>query len=477
MKKTLILVLIIIFTMGIFGAVFAADPFTDVPAKHWAYDAVSKLSQAGFIDGYGDRTYRGDKVISRYEMAIIVARIMTKTDKADAEQKAMIEKLAKEFASELEGLNVRVKAVEKKTNSWIGGETRITYRADNPGQPGYHRLKAADQFDWRQRINFNGTIGAGVNWKARLATSPTKFGNSEYANGSDMYLDIANLTFQNGLLGMDTVRVGRSPLDAFGNGLFGKPMGADNIKVTKKIGNSVDFTGFVGNIKYPGSPVALSKAMSDPNTVTSGQLAFKLDKAWTLKTAAWWSDIVTDQSTMNITSGSFTQSKGLDVSVVGKVGNLNVLGEYIASDLSNPTGVVPHNPKGWVVQVGNGLPWGAFYPILNMVDYRKPGTDAWMVSYRSVDAGTLPTNAGGFDTTCTSYTGNTTGSGWGNYNPYTKGTDNVNVLYLAYQKVLAKNMIMSMDYQNFKIKDMSLTSGLNGSKLDQTYALKFEYFY
>ncbi|MDF2927765.1 MAG: S-layer protein [Anaerospora sp.] len=71
MKKKIAAALAVTFALGVTSA-FAANPFVDVPAKHWAYDAVSKLAQAGIVDGYGDGTFRGDKNITRYEMAQIL---------------------------------------------------------------------------------------------------------------------------------------------------------------------------------------------------------------------------------------------------------------------------------------------------------------------------------------------------------------------------------------------------------------------
>lgn len=91
----------------------AINRFSDVPANHWAYSAVNKLVQAGIIDGYGNGTYQGEKTLSRYEMAIIVANAMTKEEKASAENKALIGKLAKEFADDLQALGTRVTTLEK----------------------------------------------------------------------------------------------------------------------------------------------------------------------------------------------------------------------------------------------------------------------------------------------------------------------------------------------------------------------------
>ena len=47
----------------------AANPFADVPAGHWAYESIAKLAAAGVVEGYGDDTFRGDCLMTRYEMA------------------------------------------------------------------------------------------------------------------------------------------------------------------------------------------------------------------------------------------------------------------------------------------------------------------------------------------------------------------------------------------------------------------------
>ena len=107
----------------------AANPFEDVPADHWAYDAVAQLAADGVIEGYGDGTYRGDQEITRYEMAQMVARAMAKSGVNDAD-KAMIDKLAAEFADELNNLGVRVSALEKKVdNTKWSGEIRYTFKS------------------------------------------------------------------------------------------------------------------------------------------------------------------------------------------------------------------------------------------------------------------------------------------------------------------------------------------------------------
>ncbi len=118
MKKTLVSALTTALVVGAASTTFAAaNPFEDVPADHWAYDAIAQLAADGVIEGYGDGTYRGDQEITRYEMAQMVARAM-----ANGGNKELVDKLAAEFADELNNLGVRVAALEKKVDNvkWSG---------------------------------------------------------------------------------------------------------------------------------------------------------------------------------------------------------------------------------------------------------------------------------------------------------------------------------------------------------------------
>ena len=127
-KKTLVSAITAALVVGAASTTFAAaNPFSDVPADSWAYDAVSTLAADGVIDGYPDGTYKGQNTMTRYEMAQIVARAMAKTDIEKAD-KALVDKLAAEFAEELDNLGVRVADLEKKSDNvkW-GGELRYRY--------------------------------------------------------------------------------------------------------------------------------------------------------------------------------------------------------------------------------------------------------------------------------------------------------------------------------------------------------------
>lgn len=94
--------------------VSAANPFTDVSADDWAYQAVASLSDEGVIDGYPDGTFRGDKHVTRYEIAQIVAHLMAKEDTLNASQKETLAKLSSQYANELKDLGVRIAELEKK---------------------------------------------------------------------------------------------------------------------------------------------------------------------------------------------------------------------------------------------------------------------------------------------------------------------------------------------------------------------------
>ena len=126
MKKSIVLAMAI--ALGVTASAFAANPFSDVPAGHWAYDSVAKLTASGVIDGYGDGAFGGDKLMTRYEMAQIVAKAMAKG--------ADVDMLAAEFADELDTLGVRVAKLENNADAVkIIGQIRYSY-ADYSGDIG-----------------------------------------------------------------------------------------------------------------------------------------------------------------------------------------------------------------------------------------------------------------------------------------------------------------------------------------------------
>lgn len=164
MKKTLVSALTTALVVGAASTTFAAaNPFADVPADHWAYDAVAQLAQDGIINGYGDGTYVGDQNMSRYEMAQIVAKAMAKSDAADNNNKALIDKLAAEFSDELANLGVRVADLEAKTDNvkWQG-LVRYDWNTTNYESQEKHRETETNGL----KLRFEPSMTVNENWSA-----------------------------------------------------------------------------------------------------------------------------------------------------------------------------------------------------------------------------------------------------------------------------------------------------------------------
>lgn len=105
----------------------AANPFSDVTPQDWAYQAVEKLAADGVIAGYPDGTFSGERNITRYEMAQMVARAMAHEDRLNQSQQAQVQKLGTEFAAELQSLGVRVTNLEERAGRVkLSGEVRMT---------------------------------------------------------------------------------------------------------------------------------------------------------------------------------------------------------------------------------------------------------------------------------------------------------------------------------------------------------------
>ena len=127
----------------------AANPFSDVPAEHWAYDAVAQLAADGVIEGYGDDSFRGGRNITRYEMSQMVARAMAKEGLSDKDR-ALLDKLVAEFNDELESLGVRVAALERNADNFkFGGQFRYRYLRRDEFEPDSTERKTMQYFTLR----------------------------------------------------------------------------------------------------------------------------------------------------------------------------------------------------------------------------------------------------------------------------------------------------------------------------------------
>ena len=84
MKRFLVPVLVLILVMVCASLGWAATQIKDVDPTHWAYQSVKMLIDKGYLSLYEDSTFRGDKTITRYQLADVLARILQKIDDGSA---------------------------------------------------------------------------------------------------------------------------------------------------------------------------------------------------------------------------------------------------------------------------------------------------------------------------------------------------------------------------------------------------------
>lgn len=173
MKKILAIAAVAALTAGV--SAYAANPFSDVTPDDWAYQAVVDLSEQGVVIGYPDGTFRGERNITRFEMAQIIARMLANEDQMNAEQRAMLDKLAGEYADELSNLGVRVSNLEKKVgNLSFSGNSRVRF-LQYYGNNG----KAEDKWDGRMQVSIKGQVNDSTYAYGRLRYDMNLKGNDK----------------------------------------------------------------------------------------------------------------------------------------------------------------------------------------------------------------------------------------------------------------------------------------------------------
>ena len=254
MKKSLVLAMAM--ALGVTASAYAANPFSDVPAGHWAYDSISKLAAAGVIEGYGDDTFRGDRLMTRYEMAQIVAKAMAKG--------ANVDKLAAEFADELDALGVRVAALEKKSdNVKITGQFRWSYSSykDKINNAAGGMTDTKDHRHYiRSRIWFNGTVNNNWTYVGMLENQ------HDIGDGSGAGADAAGVdgngetthfqrAYMQGRLGGTKIQAGRINKSILASDLYGSRMDAidvtygDKVKLNAYYGKPTNAKSLINGVK------------------------------------------------------------------------------------------------------------------------------------------------------------------------------------------------------------------------------------
>jgi len=111
-----------------------ANPFRDVPDDHWSLAAIRELAREGLIEGFPDGTFKGKKVVTRYDMAIHLAKLLARVDAIRAagragltpEDAVTVTRLTTEYKQELDLLGVKVDALEGR----LGAVERTTARLE-----------------------------------------------------------------------------------------------------------------------------------------------------------------------------------------------------------------------------------------------------------------------------------------------------------------------------------------------------------
>ena len=373
MKKILAMAAVAALAAG--ASAYAANPFADVSTSDWAYQAVSDLSDQGIVEGYPDGTFKGQTNITRYEMAQIIARLMAKEDQYNAEQRATIDKLAGEYADELDSLGVRVSNLEKKVGniSW-SGDARMRYQSkDN---------SADDSWNGRIRINMKGQVNEKTTVNARLSTGSVNFQGEDNA---DVNAELLNVKHDFGAwdvtLGRYAVTMGNQ-----GGWLYGDSNGFDGVQVGTQLGKVNLKVGY-GQFNA-GNSVDWTDKWTSPST---GKLDRTVD---TLKDQdVFYAKADADLGAVDLYAAYYTNTESqtssyndFDIWGVGAVipvGDFRVFGEF----WQNTTDTLVYTPgngnnksaledTAWNAGIGYGK-----------ADLQKPGTWSLDVAYNDVGAG------------------------------------------------------------------------------------------
>lgn len=203
---------------------FAANPFVDVPSDSWAYKSVVELADAGIIQGVDGQYFQGNRNITRYEAAEMVAKAMAHMDKASVEQRALINKLADEYADELNNLGVRVSALENRVgNVKLTGDARVRYIHQDSDDQGKGEVKNDNSWSYRVRVRANAQVNDRTKVVYGISTNNVNFADNSTASdskGNNIFTDRAFVDYNFGGNNWD-LKVGRDEYDMGGGRAYG----------------------------------------------------------------------------------------------------------------------------------------------------------------------------------------------------------------------------------------------------------------
>ena len=116
-----------------------ANPFSDVPENSWAYDAVRQLAAAGLVTGYPDNTFKGNRPMTRYEMAVLINRAVNAIQSKIAQAGAgavkqsdldAIKRLIDAFRPELAQVQAALRALQAQVAANTSATTALKAQND-----------------------------------------------------------------------------------------------------------------------------------------------------------------------------------------------------------------------------------------------------------------------------------------------------------------------------------------------------------
>ena len=282
MRKKMIAALCAVFSLSMAGTVLAtpANLFAVVPEKHWTYSAIGELAEAGLVEGFGGGAYKENVILTRCEMAAIVAKAMAKAADADTAAQATLAKLKAEFApefslnttaasSETNNIDKRLDKLEKNTPpvKITSGDVRIRYQT-NWDQKAKNTASTADtRMQERVRINVAADVADNLKFNSRIAAThtinkralPGDTGKaSSYVNP---FFDRAELLWTNK---RTTLELGRM-IPTMGQGLIWDGNSIDGAYATYDFGNVQLSAGYGDLSAYTLSAATTNAALANVN--------------------------------------------------------------------------------------------------------------------------------------------------------------------------------------------------------------------
>ena len=414
MKKILALAAVAALTAGV--SAYAANPFSDVTADDWAYQAVSDLSAQGVVEGYPDGTFKGERNMTRYELAQIVARLMAKEDQLNAEQQATLDKLAGEYADELANLGVRVSNLEKKVgNLYWSGDARMRYQ---------DKGNDSDSWNGRIRLNVKGQVNESTYVQGRFLNE------MNFKDHEDSTTSMDQLYVNHNFGKEVAVRLGRQPI-VFGNQggwLINPNKGYDGAQVAYTNGKLALATGF--------GQLNATKKDADGDTVATAAADkdfYFAQGAYNFGFAKLDANYIADKDSKE---GERAEIYGVGLNV--PVQQFNVFGEY----WNNTT--AGDYDTAWNAGLGYGK-----------ADWKKAGTWDLAVAYNDVDKGLFLEGMTGLQTNALNYL---------------KKATNVTYWNAIANVTLQKNVQLHAEYA-FSVD----TENNTGAKDDDSWAVSLNY--